>query len=331
MKKIKIIAEVGVNHNGRISLAKKLIKHAKNAGADFVKFQSFVSDKLVTDQANKAKYQKKFDNKESQKEMLKKYELSLSQLLILKKFSKKVGIKFMLSVFDVKSLNNLRLLKLNIVKIPSGELNNFELIESIAKYNLEVILSTGMSNYNEISKTVNYLKKKIKKKITILHCISSYPTKPQDVQINNILTIKKKFKTEIGFSDHTDSYEAAVAATVLGASVIEKHLTINRRMKGPDHSSSLDPKQFLHFVKSIRNTEKINIKKSFKISLDELQNSKMVKKSIVAKIRIKKGEKFTRNNITTKRPDNGISASNWFKVLNKTAKKNFEIDDKIKL
>ena len=331
MKKIKIIAEVGVNHNGRISLAKKLIKHAKNAGADFVKFQSFVSDKLVTDKANKAKYQKKFDNKESQKEMLKKYELSLSQLLILKKFSKKVGIKFMLSVFDVKSLNNLRLLKLDIVKIPSGELNNFELLERIVKYNLEIILSTGMSNYNEISKTVNYLKKKIKKKITILHCISSYPTKPQDVQINNILTIKKKFKTEIGFSDHTDSYEAAVAATVLGASVIEKHLTINRRMKGPDHSSSLDPKQFLHFVKSIRNTEKIIIKKSYKISLDELQNSKIVKKSIVAKIRIKKGEKFTRNNITTKRPDNGISASNWFKVLNKTAKKNFEIDDKIKL
>ena len=331
MKKIKIIAEVGVNHNGRISLAKKLIKHAKNAGADFVKFQSFVSDKLVTDKANKAKYQKKFDNKESQKEMLKKYELSLSQLLILKKFSKKVGIKFMLSVFDVKSLNNLRLLKLDIVKIPSGELNNFELLERIVKYNLEIILSTGMSNYNEISKTVNYLKKKIKKKITILHCISSYPTKPQDVQINNILTIKKKFKTEIGFSDHTDSYEAAVAATVLGASVIEKHLTINRRMKGPDHSSSLDPKQFLHFVKSIRNTEKIIIKKSYKISLDEIQNSKIVKKSIVAKIRIKKGEKFTRNNITTKRPDNGISASNWFKVLNKTAKKNFEIDDKIKL
>ena len=130
MKKIKIIAEVGVNHNGRISLAKKLIKHAKNAGADFVKFQSFVSDKLVTDKANKAKYQKKFDNKESQKEMLKKYELSLSQLLILKKFSKKVGIKFMLSVFDVKSLNNLRLLKLDIVKIPSGELNNFELNHS---------------------------------------------------------------------------------------------------------------------------------------------------------------------------------------------------------
>ena len=331
MKKIKIIAEVGVNHNGRISLAKKLIKHAKNAGADFVKFQSFVSDKLVTDKANKAKYQKKFDNKESQKEMLKKYELSLSQLLILKKFSKKVGIKFMLSVFDVKSLNNLRLLKLDIVKIPSGELNNFKLLERIVKYNLEIILSTGMSNYNEISKTVNYLKKKIKKKITILHCISSYPTKPQDVQINSILTIKKKFKTEIGFSDHTDSYEAAVAATVLGASVIEKHLTINRRMKGPDHSSSLDPKQFLHFVKSIRNTEKIIIKKSYKISLDEIQNSKIVKKSIVAKIRIKKGEKFTRNNITTKRPDNGISASNWFKVLNKTAKKNFEIDDKIKL
>jgi|TARA_B110000046_G_C13018843_1_gene410100 N,N'-diacetyllegionaminate synthase len=331
LKKIKIIAEVGVNHNGQISLAKKLIKHAKSAGADYVKFQCYISDELVTDRANKAKYQKKFGSKESQKEMLKKYELTFGQLLTLKKFSKKVGIKFMLSVFDVKSLHNLRLLKLNIVKIPSGELNNFQLMEQIVKYNLEVILSTGMSTFSEISKTVNYLKNRIKKKITILHCISSYPTNPQDVQINNISKIKKKFRTEVGFSDHTDSYEAAVAATTVGVSVIEKHLTINKKMKGPDHSSSLDPKQFLHFVKSIRNTEKIIINKNYKISSDEFQNSKIVKKSIVAKKKIKKGEKFTRKNITTKRPDNGISASNWFKVLNKTAKKNFEIDDKIKV
>jgi|TARA_B100002052_G_scaffold199369_1_gene181931 N,N'-diacetyllegionaminate synthase len=331
LKKIKIIAEIGVNHNGKISLAKKLIKHAKNAGADFVKFQCYSSNDLVTDKAKKAKYQKKFKKKETQKDMLKQYELSLAQLKELKKFSKKIGIKFLLSVFDVESLKKFKSLNLNIVKIPSGELNNFQLLEQILKYNLEIILSTGMSKFVEISKTINYLKKKNKKKITVLHCISSYPTHPKDVQIYNMLKIKKNHNIDVGFSDHTDSYEAAIAATTLGATTIEKHLTINTNMKGPDHSSSLNPKKFSEFVKSIRNTEKIITNKTKKISFDESQNLKIVRKSIVAKTKIKKGERFSRNNITTKRPDNGISASQWFKVLNKIAKKNFEINDKITL
>ncbi len=331
MKKVKIIAEIGVNHNGKVTLAKKLIKHAKIAGADFVKFQYYSSQELVTSKAKKAKYQKKFKNNESQKEMLKRYELSLYQLLELKKFSKKIGIKFMLSVFDIESLKNLKFLRLNIIKIPSGELNNFQLIEQVAKHNFKIILSTGMSNFNEISKTVHYLKKRIGNKIIILHCVSSYPTNPQGVQINHMLKIKQKFKTEVGFSDHTDSYEAAIVATALGASIIEKHLTLNKKMIGPDHSSSFDPAQFSEFVKSIRNTEKIILKKNNKVSLDEFRNSKVVRKSIVAKNIIKKGEKFTRENITTKRPDDGISASFWFKVLNKTAKKNFKINEKIKL
>ncbi len=329
MKKTQIIAEIGVNHNGKISIAKKLILHAKKVGADFVKFQCYQAKKIATDKANKAKYQKKFNSKESQIEMLNKYELSLKQLQILKEFSKKNGIKFMLSVFDLDSLKKLKLLKLRIIKIPSGELNNFELLEQVSETNLDVILSTGMSTFSEISETFNYLKKRVTKKIIILHCVSSYPTKPQDVQINNILKIKNKFKVEVGFSDHTDSNEASIAAVTLGATLIEKHLTLNKNMKGPDHSSSLDPKEFLRFVKSIRYTEKIVLKKINKVSSEELQNSKMVKKSIVAKINIKKGEKFSRKNITCKRPNNGLSASNWFKVLNKTAKKNFKINDKI--
>ena len=331
MKKIKIIAEVGVNHNGRISLAKKLIKQAKYAGADYVKFQLYKSDELATSLASKAKYQKKFNKNESQKIMLRKYELSHEQIVNLMKFSKKNGINFLLSVFDVKSLKFLKKLNLKIVKIPSGELNNFQLIEQIAKNKFEIILSTGMSTFKEISKTVNYLKKKLKQKITILHCISSYPTKPKQVQIKNMLKIKYKFRTDIGFSDHTDGSEAAIAASVLGASIIEKHITLNKKMRGPDHSSSLDPKQFCSFVKSIRKTEKIMLQNKSKISRDEIHNSKVVRKSIVAKVKINKGEKFTRENITTKRPDNGISASRWFEVLNKTAKKNYKINDRIKL
>tara|TARA_Y100000590_G_C15541750_1_gene947257 strand:- start:378 stop:1124 length:747 start_codon:yes stop_codon:yes gene_type:complete len=247
------------------------------------------------------------------------------------KFSKKNGINFLLSVFDVKSLKFLKKLNLKIIKIPSGELNNFQLIEQIAKNKFEIILSTGMSTFKEISKTVNFLKKKLKQKITILHCISSYPTKPEQIQIKNMLKIKYKFRTDIGFSDHTDGSEAAIAASVLGASIIEKHITLNKKMRGPDHSSSLDPKQFCSFVKSIRKTEKIMLQNKSKISRDEIHNSKVVRKSIVAKVKINKGEKFTRENITTKRPDNGISASRWFEVLNKTAKKNYKINDRIKL
>lgn len=331
MKKIKVIAEIGVNHNGQLSLAKKLIKYAKLAGSDFVKFQCYDSNRLVTQKAKKAKYQKKFNKDENQKEMLKKYELSQNQIKNLKNYSKRIGIKFLLSVFDLDSYAFLKKLGLKIVKIPSGEFNNFELIEQIAKGKEELILSTGMASFNEMKKTVNYLKKKSKKNFTILHCVSSYPTPMDQVQILNMLKIKKKFNTKVGFSDHTESCEAAVSAVALGAEIIEKHLTINKKMVGPDHSSSLDPVEFKNFVVSIRKTEKIMKLKKIKISYDEFKNSKVVRKSIVAKNNIKKGDRFSRKNITTKRPDNGISASEWFKVLNKFAKKDFVKDEIIKI
>ena len=331
MKNLKIIAEVGVNHNGKISLAKKLIKSAKFAGADYVKFQCYSTDELVTPRAKKARYQRKFDKSESQKQMLKKYQLSEKEFIYLKNYCNKIGIKFLASVFDLKSLKLVKRLGLNLIKLPSGELNNFELLEQIAKKEHRIILSTGMASFTEIGETIKYLRKRIKKKLTVLHCISSYPTKPNQVQIKNMVEIKKRFNVKVGFSDHTNSFEAAITATVLGAAVIEKHLTLNKKMRGPDHSSSLDPNEFFNFVKSIRNVEKIIVSKKNKITSEELMNSKLVRKSIVAKTKIKKGEKFSRKNITTKRPNNGISADKWFEVLNKVAKKNFEANELIKL
>ena len=331
MKNLKIIAEVGVNHNGNISLAKKLIKHAKDAGADFVKFQCYNTNELVTSKAKKAKYQKKFNKSENQKQMLKKYELSEKNLNYLKNYSDKIGIKFLVSIFDLKSLHLAKKMGVKTLKLPSGELNNFELIEQLAKINNEIVLSTGMASFKEIGSTIKYLKKRLKKELTVLHCISSYPTKLNEVQIKNMLEIKKRFGVKIGFSDHTNSFEAAISATALGATMIEKHLTLNKKMKGPDHASSLDTSEFVNFVKSIRNTEKILKFRDNKISNDEFNNSKLVRKSIVAKTKIKKGEKFSRKNITTKRPGNGISAGKWFEVLNKVAKKNFKPDDLIKI
>lgn len=322
---------MGVNHNGKLSLAKKLIEYAKFAGADFVKFQCYNTNDLVTDKAKKAKYQKKFNKFETQKQMLKKYEFSEKDFKYLKNYCNKIGIKFLISIFDLKSLNLAKKMGLRLIKLPSGELNNFELVEQIAKGKNEIILSSGMASFAEIGKTIKFLKKRLKKRLTVLHCISSYPTKPNQVQIQNMLEIKKRFNVNIGFSDHTDSFEAAISATVLGATVIEKHLTLNKKMKGPDHSSSLDPAEFINFVKLIRNTEKIIVTKKYKVTVDEAKNSKLVRKSIVAKIKIKKGEKFSRKNITTKRPDNGISASKWFEVLNKVAKKNFNVNELIKL
>ena len=330
MKNLIIIAEVGVNHNGNISLAKKLINHAKSAGADYVKFQCFETNSLVTNNAKKANYQKKFGAKQTQKQMLKKYELKEKDLIYLKKYCKKIGIKFLLSIFDIGSLNILNRIGLKLVKIPSGELNNFELIEQVVRSKKEIILSSGMASLTEIRKTIDFIQK-FKRKLTVLHCVSSYPTSPNEVQIKRMMEIKKRFNVAVGFSDHTEGVEAAIAATTLGAKVIEKHLTINKKMKGPDHSSSLDPEEFKNFVKKIKNTEKIISLKNSKVSTEEWKNSKVVRKSIVAKIKIKKGEIFSRKNITTKRPDNGISATNWFQVLNKVAKKNFEIDDLIKL
>ena len=330
MKKTLIIAEAGVNHNGDIKKAIKLIDAAKNSGADVIKFQTYSSDEIAIPKAPKAKYQ--INNrlkKENMYQMLKKYELSFKNFEFLKKYCKKRKIEFLSSGFDIDSILFLKKLGLKRYKIPSGEINNFPLLELISKFRKKVLLSTGMSDYKEIYSAFKILKKNItKNKITIMHCNSAYPTPFED---SNLLTIKKlrdKFKTTVGYSDHTIGYEACISAVTLGASVIEKHFTLNNNMKGPDHKLSLDPKNFKKMVKYIRNIEKGLFEKK-KITSSEKKNIKFSRKSIFAKKVINKGENFSIKNLVIKRPATGLSPIHWNKIIKLKALKKYLKDEKI--
>ena len=328
LKKITIIAEAGVNHNGNLNYAKKLVLMAKKGGADYVKFQTFKTDDLVKKNAPLANYQKNKKLK-SQYELLKKLELSESQHKVIINFCKKNKIKFLSTPFDIESCKLLKKLGLKIIKISSGEINNLPLLIEISKYAKKVILSTGMSNLSEIKNAIKILTRKhLKNKdITVLHCTTSYPARYEDVNILAINYLKKKLKNSIGYSDHTLGNEAAIAAVTLGASVIEKHITINKSLTGPDHRASMELHEFISFVKSVRNTEIILTGNNKKPTNLEKINKLFIRKSIVAKKSIKRGEKFTTENITTKRPEGGISPLYWEKVIGKTAIKNFNFDD----
>ena len=331
-KPLLIIAEIGVNHNGDIKLAKKLIDKAKDCGADFVKFQIYETTNMVTKNAPKAKYQiNKKNSKETHYEMLKKYEVNSNFLKKISDYSKKKKINFLASVFDLNSLNILKKINPKYIKIPSGEITNLPLLEKIGKLNLKVIMSSGMSNMKELDNALKVLIKSgtFKKNIIILHCTTSYPTKFDDVNLNAMLKIKKKLNIEIGYSDHTKGIEVAIAAISLGAKVIEKHFTLNKRLNGPDHLSSLNPLEFKEMVKSIRNVENAfgsSLKKPTKI---ETQNSLIVRKSIFAQKNIKKGEKFSLENICIKRPGVGKSPMMWYKLIGKKSKKNYKADELI--
>ena len=333
--KLIIIAEAGVNHNGKLSDAFKLVDVAKKAGADFVKFQFFVPEYLATAKSPQAEYQKKkFKQKyNSQIKMLEKLCLTFNQLIKVKNYCKKKKINFLLSVFDHISVKKLNKFKLKFIKIPSGEINNYPLLKAIAKLKKKIILSTGMSNLNEIKNTLNILKKyKVKKNmIYLLHCTTDYPTKLKDVNLKSMNELQKKLKYKIGYSDHTKGNEASIAAVARGAKIIEKHFTLNKKMKGPDHSSSLEPKELIDFITSLRNTCILLGKAEKKITSSEKKNLNIVRKSIYALKSIKKGEKFTNSNIIPKRPMNGISPIYWDKVVGKKAKRNFIKDDKIKI
>ena len=328
LKKITIIAEAGVNHNGNINYAKKLVLMAKKAGADYVKFQTFKTDNLVKKNAPLANYQKNKKLK-SQYELLKKLELSESQHKVIINFCKKNKIKFLSTPFDIESCKLLKKLGLKIIKISSGEINNLPLLIEISKFAKKVILSTGMSNLSEIKNAIKILTRKhLKNKdITVLHCTTSYPARYEDVNILAINYLKKKLKNSIGYSDHTLGNEAAIAAVTLGASVIEKHITINKSLTGPDHRASMELHELISFVKSVRNAEIILTGNNKKPTNLEKINKLFIRKSIVAKKSIKRGEKFTTENITTKRPEGGISPLYWEKVIGKTAIKNFNYDD----
>ncbi len=327
-----IIAEAGVNHNGSVDLAKKLIDAASNSGADAVKFQTFKAKNLATKNSEKANYQKNMTSqKESQFNMLKKLELSKEMHLELINHSKKKNIKFLSSPFDHESIELLNDLGLEIFKIPSGEITNLPYLKHIGKLKKKIILSTGMSNISEIRDALNILIQSGTKKnnITILHANTEYPTPMKDVNLNAMITIGNKFDIDIGYSDHTLGIEVDIAAVALGASCIEKHFTLDRGMDGPDHKASLEPNQFKAMVNAIRNIELALGNGIKKPSKSETQNIQIVRKSIVSKTKIKKGEILNENNLAIKRPGGGISPMKWDEVIGTKATKDYSEDELI--
>lgn len=331
-----IIAEAGVNHNGSIENAFKLIDAAVAAAVDYVKFQTFKTELAISKNAKKATYQiENTGNKqETQFEMVKKLELSHQQHEQLIAYCNQKKIKFFSTAFDLVSLDYLAEIGLKIVKIPSGEITNLPYLKKASTLFEEVILSTGMATLKEIKTTLDiFLTAGIaKEKITILHCNTEYPTPMKDVNLKAMLAIEKEFEVKIGYSDHTLGIEVPVAAVALGATIIEKHFTLDKTMEGPDHAASLEPSELIAMCKAIRNIELAMSGNGIKEpSESEMKNIAIARKSIVAKREIKKGAIFTEDNITTKRPGNGISAMMWEEVLGKTAVKNFEEDELIEL
>jgi N,N'-diacetyllegionaminate synthase len=329
-----IIAEAGVNHNGSLKKALNLIDVAAAAGANAIKFQTYTAENLVTDYAPKAEYQKyKSLNKETQFQMLKKLEFTESMHKACFKKCKKKKIIFISSAFDIESLNYLKRFKLSYFKVPSGEITNIPYLEVLAKLGKKVILSTGMSNIYEIKKAIKTLTVNGTKKnnITLMQCTSAYPAPYDEINLNTIPTLKNIFKLNIGFSDHSLGVQASIAAAALGAKVIEKHLTLSKKLKGPDHRVSLNPKEFRFMVQSIRIVEKILGNKIKKITKTEKKNIYIVRKSIVASTKIKKNEKFSNFNITCKRPGTGISPSFFKKLIGRKSMKNFNTNDLIRL
>ena len=330
--KVLIIAEAGVNHNGSIDLAKKLIDVAADSGADAVKFQTFKAENLATLYAKKANYQKNLTSqKESQFDMLKKLELNKEMHIELINYSKVKNIKFLSSPFDLESIELLKDLGLEIFKIPSGEITNLPYLRHIGKLNKKVILSTGMSNMDEIKNALDVLINSgtEKNNIIVLHANTEYPTPMEDVNLKAMLTIGKELDVNFGYSDHTLGIEIDIAAVAMGAICIEKHFTLNCNMEGPDHKASLEPDQLKEMVRTIRNIELALGSSIKKPSKSELANIQIARKSIVAKTKIKKGDILIENNITVKRPSGGISPMKWDEVIGTKATKNYKKDELI--
>ena len=331
---IIIIAEAGVNHNGSMESAKKLVDVAADAGADYVKFQTFKADTLVTQSAEKAEYQKILtDKSESQFEMIKKLELDKSAHDELIKHCEKKGIRFLSTAFDHDSIELLADLNIPLYKIPSGEITNLPYLRHIGRMGKPIILSTGMSTLEEVQKALNVLLESgaEKEKITILHCNTEYPTPMEDVNLKAMLTIREELGVNIGYSDHTLGIEVPIAAVAMGATVIEKHFTLDRTLTGPDHAASLEPHELKSMVTAIRNIKKAMGDGIKKPSPSETRNIPIARKSIVAKKPIKKGERYSEENITVKRPGTGISPIEWDNIINQKSIKDFIIDDLIEV
>lgn len=332
MNKVFIIAEAGVNHNGDLNMAKKLIDKASEAGADAIKFQSFKAKNLVTKNAEKAQYQKQTtDKKENQFQMLDKLELSYENHEKLIRHCKEKNIMFLSSAFDLESIDLLDELNIEMFKIPSGEITNLPYLKKIASLNKKVILSTGMSTLGEIESALNILDENGSSDITLLHCNTEYPTPMEDVNLKAMNTIKDAFKVGVGYSDHTLGIEMPIAAVALGARVIEKHFTLDKTMDGPDHKASLEPDELKLMVESIRNIEKALGDGIKKPTNSELKNKSMARKSIVARKNIKKGEILSEDNLYVKRPGIGISPMRWNEILGQESKRDFKEDELIEI
>ena len=330
MNSIFIIAEAGVNHNGDLETAKKLVDEAAKAGADAVKFQTSRAEALASKDAKKADYQMETtEQTESQFDMLKKLELTPDMHEQLIAYCAQKGIMFLSTPFDIDSAHYLEECGIAVFKIPSGEITNYPYLREIGKMGKKVILSSGMSTLEEIKTAVKILKDNGSSDITVLHCNTEYPTPYKDVNLRAMITIKKELGLAVGYSDHTQGIEVPIAAAALGAAVIEKHFTLDRNMEGPDHKASLEPEELRAMVRAVRNIEMALGDGTKKPSESEKKNIEIARKSIVAKCPIRAGEVFTEDNLTTKRPGSGISPMWWNDIIGKTAVRNFAEDELI--
>ena len=333
MSRALIIAEAGVNHNGNIEFAKKLIDIASNAKADYVKFQAFKAENIVSKNSIKAEYQKKNinDGDDSQYNMLKRLEFKSDWYPIIIDYCKTKGIKFLTTPFDFESIDEVDKY-IDLYKIPSGEITNYPYLAKIASKGKPIIVSTGMAYLSEIGDTLKVLLENgaVKENITVLHCNTEYPTPIGDVNLNAMYTIKKEFGVEVGYSDHTTGIEVPIAAVAIGASVIEKHFTLDKTLPGPDHLASLDGEELKAMVAGIRKVEQIFGNGIKEPSASEKRNIPVMRKSIVAKTDIKKGDVFTNDNLCVKRPGNGISPMKWTQYIGKVAERDYDFDELIR-
>ena len=332
MGHVIIIAEAGVNHNGSFELAKKMVDAAKEAGVDYVKFQTFNPKKLVSKYAEKAEYQKETTGSdETQLRMLQKLTLTEDHFLSLRDYCREVGIGFISTPFDLDSIAFLETFDMDFWKVPSGEVTNLPYLEAIARTKRKVVMSTGMCDMNEIQDAIEVLEKNGTTDITLLHCNTQYPTPYEDVNLSAMNSIRDALHKEVGYSDHTQGIVVPIAAVAMGATVIEKHFTLDKNMEGPDHKASLNPSELQQMVMAIRNIEQAIGNGLKEPSSSEMANKGVARKSIVASRSIKQGEVFSEENLTTKRPGTGISPMKWYEVIGKVAPRDFFEDEIIEL
>lgn len=328
-EKCFIIAEAGVNHNGDINIARRLVEAAVEAGADAIKFQTFKAENLVTKDAPKAEYQKNIIHEESQFEMLKKLELSLEEHFWLKNYCDEKKIMFLSTPFDFESVDLLETVNVPIYKVSSGDLTNIPLIKYISKKNKPIVLSTGMANLLEVEEAIEAIKSVSNVKIILLHCTSNYPTEYEDVNLNSMITLKNAFHLDVGYSDHTIGLEVPIAAVAMGARVIEKHFTLDKNMEGPDHKASVDIRELSQMVTSIRNIEQAFGDGIKKCNKNEENTKKVARKSVVAKKNIKIGEVIQYDMLTCKRPSGGILPKYMCELVGKKALNDIDKDSLI--